>query len=207
MKVALLAYHKNINTLYPKEWIEEYKQSILNQTAKDVSIFEQNYGNDNYRIFDNSYFESVPMPTFVHALNYLIKKVLSGGYDGIFNTNCDDYFSLDRIEKQLFFIEQGYDIVSSNFSLVQDGVIIKTHSFEKLDLALELSNNHNPICHPVVGYSRNFLLNNSYVPEQQPLEDMMLWQRTVKKYKFIILPDVLCYHRIHDNAVCRSENR
>lgn len=206
MKVALLAYHKNINSIYPKEWIEEYKQSILNQTYKEFDIYELCYGGTE-RIFEDSHYQAIPCPSFVVALNYLL-EMLRDEYDCILNTNCDDVYALNRIEKQLPLIEQGYDIVSSNFSLLQDGATIKVHSFEKLDIALELSNNHNLICHPVVAYSKNFLLKNKYVPEQQPLEDLMLWQRSIKNgYKFKILPETLCFHRLHSNSVCQSENR
>src|SRR5688572_16181578 len=205
MKKALLVYNKNLSSIYPAKWIEEFKHSIDNQTDKDFEILEINYGSGPERIFGNSQFELRAYPSFVYALNYLLDVCNVAGYDCVFNTNVDDTYALDRIEKQAKLIEEGYDIVSSNFSLVEDDVITHTHKFENLNLPLELSNNHNPICHPVVAYSKNFLRNNRYVPEQQPLEDMMLWQRTVKKYKFVILPDVLCYHRLHSNSVCENE--
>lgn len=204
MNAAVVVYHKNLYDIYQERWVKEFKHSILNQTNKEFEIHELAYDGSSNRIFENSNYESKEFPTFVYALNYLLES-FRNDYDCIFNTNCDDTYALDRIEKQLLYIEQGYDIVSSNFSLVEDDKIIKTHSFEKLDIALELSNNHNCICHPVVAYSKNFLMNNRYVPEQIPLEDLMLWQRTVKKFNFIILPDVLCYHRLHEQSVCQNE--
>jgi hypothetical protein len=123
------------------------------------------------------------------------------------NSNVDDVYALDRLEKQLPYIEASYDIVSSNFALTRDGEIVHRHEFHTMDLPIELSNNNNLICHPTVIYSKNFWKNNRYVPECQPLEDLMLWQRTVNKYAFFIHPDILLYHRLHDNSVCQSDNK
>lgn len=207
MKIALLVYHSNIENLYPKEWIEEFRRSIINQTYQDFVILEMNYGGDEFRIFETSAFESVKMPTFVHALNYLLDKSFGSGYKFAFNHNVDDIYSHERIEKQLPYLEAGFDIVSANFSLLQDSKIIKEHEFHNLNIVKELSVNHNCLCHPLIGYSKQFWENNRYVPEQMPLEDMMLWQRSVNKFKFIILKDNLLLHRIHSNAVCRSDNK
>lgn len=207
IRTALISYHKNATTLYDPKWIEEYKYSILNQTYKDFDIFELEYSGGDFRIFENSNYHSKQFPSFVYALNYLLDCLFFMGYDCVANSNIDDTFSLDRLEKQLPYIEQGFDIVSSNFSLTKDNEVVHRHSFEKMDLPLELSNNNNLICHPAVIYSANFWKNNRYNPEQLPLEDLMLWQRTVNKYKFFIHPDILLYHRLHGNSVCQSENR
>lgn len=206
-RTALICYHKNVEKLYEPKWIEEYKYSVLNQTYKDFDLFELEYSGGNYRIFDSSNYHSKEFPSFVYALNYLLDCIFFMGYDCVANSNADDTFSLDRLEKQIPYIEQGFDLVSSNFALVQDNKIIHRHYFDKLDLPLELSNNNNIICHPSVIYSKRFWEKNRYVPESQPLEDLMLWQRAIKTNKFFIHPDILLYHRIHDNSVCNSDNR
>lgn len=208
MKAAILSYHKNVNKIYPKDWIEDYRLTILNQTKKDLPIFEMNYGGGEERLFSHSYFESVSMPTFVHALNYLLDKVFSGGFDCAGNTNVDDIYSLNWVEKSLPYIKKGYDIVSCNFHLFNEDGIYHTHHFDKLNIERELEKNHNVICHPGIFYSRKFWRNgNRYIPEEQPVEDRELWKRSIKNYNFIIIPEHLVYHRVHDNAVCRSNNR
>lgn len=204
ISTAVICYHKSLFKIYKDEWIKDFRYSILNQTNNDFDIYELDYGGGVNHIFEKSNYQSKEFPSFVYALNYLLEQ-LRDKYDCVLNTNVDDYYSIDRVEKQVKQIQHGFDIVSSNFSLVEDDKVIKTHAFDKLDIALELSNNHNVICHPSVCYSKNFLMNNRYVPEQQPLEDMMLWQRTVNKFNFIILPDVLCYHRLHEQSVCQNE--
>lgn len=207
MKVALVSYHKNALSLYKKEWIDQYRESILCQRYKPVDIYELEYGGGDGRIFKNSNYHSKEFPSFVYGLNYLLDCLFFMGYDFVLNSNCDDYYALDWVEKELAVAMKGYDIVSSNFALIKDDVITETHYFDKLDIQLELSNNHNIIAHPAVCYSKKFWEKNRYVPSQQPLEDLMLWQRAIKNSKFIILPDILLFHRLHPNSVCQSENK
>lgn len=210
MRVALLAYHANLKKLYPKEWIKEYKESILNQTHKEIDIFEINYSGTKERIFKTSHFESIKMPTFIHALNRLLDRVFALGYECIANSNVDDIFSTERIKKQVPYVMSGYDIVASNFTRKYEDKKVNNigyHYFDKLDIKKELSQNHNIVAHPCVTYSRNYIKHNRYIPEEQPYEDMKLWQRTIDDYNFIILPDFLFTHRIHNNSVCRSNNK
>lgn len=200
MKIALICYHKNTGQ-YPKEWIDAFRESIHNQSHKDFDIFDMDYGGGKERIFQSA-FHSKEFLTFAHAMNYLIDFCFESGYDYVLNTNCDDLYNLNRIEKQYTYMQLGYDVISSNFSLISDDKIVHTHYFDKLDVKAELYKNHNIICHPVVAISKKFWENNRYIPEEIPFEDLKLWQRSLKSgHKFIILPETLCYHRLHNNSV------
>lgn len=208
MKSAIIVYHKNIKKIYEPQWIKNFKDSIESQTINDLPIFEMNYGGEQDQIFEHSYFESVNMPSFINALNYLLDKVFSGGFTAVFNSNCDDEYHPKWIEKTLPYIKAGYDIVSCNFHLMNDDGIYHTHNFERLNIERELSRNHNIICHPGVCYSKAFWdRGNRYVPSEGPYEDLKLWQRSIRNSRFIVIPDHLVYHRVHENSVCKSENR
>lgn len=207
MRIALLVYHKNAKNIYPAHWLEQFKHSILNQTYKGFEIFEVEYGNGDYRIFEESDYESKELPTFVDAMNYLLDKCFSLGYDYCLNTNVDDIFDIYRVEKQLPFMRLKIDVISSNFSLIKDDIITHTHSFENLNIAIELNRDNNVICHPVVAISKAYWKDHRYFPDQVPTEDLQLWQRGIKNGNtFVILPDVLCLHRLHSNSVCQNEN-
>ena len=207
-KVAVLAYHKNLKSIYPDDWISRYYSSIKAQTFQGFEIYEFNYGGDNERIFENSFFESFPYPTFVHALNYLLDKVFSGGYDVVFNTNVDDHYREDWMELLLADVKRGYDLVSCNFCLFRDRSIFKYHQFHKLDILKELEKGHNPVAHPAVAYTKKFWEENRYDPNEIPFEDLELWKRALKSgSKIFINEQNLLFHRIHSNAVCRSNNR
>ena len=86
MRTALISFHKNIGR-YPIEWIEKYRDSIINQTNKDFDIFELNYGGGEERIFENSKFISLNLNDHAQAHNYLLERCFSLGYDLILNTN------------------------------------------------------------------------------------------------------------------------
>jgi len=208
--VALLCYHKNLTKLYPKKWIDDYRSSILLQTVQDFFILEMNYGGGSERIFSNSIFQSEEMPTFVHALNDLLDICAGSECDAVFNSNVDDIYMRDWMQVQMPYMKDGYDVVGSNFSLKYEKPIIKPpkyHYFDKLNIKKELDKDHNVMGHPGISYSKSFIKENRYVPEEQPYEDMKLWQRTIDKYNFKIVPEHLFIHRIHDNAVCRSDNK
>ena len=203
MKIALLCYHKNISTLYPHEWIEQFRNSIQNQTYKDFDILELCYGSGGERIFEESQYIMKQCETFVHGMNYLIQLAIEKGYDYVINTNVDDLYSPHRIERQLPYLQEGYDIVSSNFMLIRaDGTNYLRQEFDELNLEVELQKSHNIIAHPSVCYSKNFFTKCEYRPEDIPREDLFLWQRAIKEeMKFKIVPEILLYHRLHGNMV------
>lgn len=206
--IALICYHKNAQILYPQRWIDEFKHSIVNQSFKDFKILEVEYGGGNYRVFEDSIYESITLPTFVHAMNYLLDKCFKEGYYAVGNLNLDDYYDVCRLEKQLFYIRHGWDIVSSNFALIKDDKPVLVHRFERLNIREELAHNHNIVCHPAVMYSRRFIEKYKYDPSLVPLEDLKLWQRAIEGgMKFKIAPEVLCFHRLHPESVCNSNNR
>lgn len=209
MKVALLCYHKNAETIYQKEWIDHYRESIMKQTHHTFQIFEFNYGGGPYRIFEKSYFESFPYPTFAHSLNYLLDKVFSSGYDAVFNSNVDDFYKNNWVQKLLPCIEAGNDLVSCNFTLISEsGQTIKAHEFHGYNIGQELGKDHNIICHPGVCYTKKFWEKNRYIPDEMPLEDLKLWQRGIAQgMRFFIHQENLVFHRLHDQSVCKSENK
>lgn len=207
MKVALISYHKNAHKIYPQEWIEAYSNSILSQTVQP-DIHELCYGGTGLVFWKSKFFKIKNFNTFVHAMNWMLDELFSDGYDCVANSNLDDVYDKEWIEKSIKYIGKGYDLVSCNFHLIdKDGKVYHTHNFEKLNIEEELKKNHNVICHPGVLYSKNFWERNRYIPEEIPFEDRELWKRAIKNSKFFIQPEHLVFHRVHDNSVCNSENR
>lgn len=192
---SVIVFHKNVDK-YPKDWILTFCGSILNQTFQDFDILELNYGGGEERLFACSDFESIEMENHAEAMNYLIDKSFRSGYTHVFNTNVDDWYTLDRFEKQIKY--KDFDVVSSNFTLVDEftGNAYHTHYFNKMNIKRELDKGHNVICHPVVMISKNWW--KPYDPKDIPFEDMRAWQRGGN---FVILPDVLCFHRVHKKSV------
>lgn len=214
MKAAAIVYHKNIKSIYKEEWIEKSFGSILNQTYKDFSIYELNYGNDDlklYREFVNNkkyHYYQIEMQNHVEAMNFLIDECLKDGCDIVFNNNLDDINHKNRFKIQAKFIENGFDIVSSNFIHIDDvGIEVRKMKFDSVDIQYEFNKGNNVICHPSVCYSKNFLLKNRYNPTEIPQEDFLLWKKTLKNYKFHICSDYLLNYRLHSNQVTKINNK
>jgi len=215
MKVAVILYHKNITSLYRKEWIEKSFNSILEQSFQNFTIYELNYGNDDFKLYreyttdKNYHYYKIEKKNHAEAMNFLIDECIKDGFDVVFNTNLDDISHKDRFAIQLKYIESGYDIVSSNFIYIdgEDKETIKM-TFSGVDIKHELSVNNNVICHPGVCYSRKYLENNRYITTEIPEEDLRLWKRTVNDYKFFICSEYLINYRIHNNQITKQfENK
>jgi len=216
MKIGVIFFHKNIKNIYKESWIKKSVKSILDQTYVDISLYEINYGGDEFSLKD--YFPEENRPwifiseekqNHAEAMNFVLDKAFNDGCNFIFNTNLDDYYSLNRIEKQLEYLTTGYDIVSSDFCYIQeisddnDAVTFHKNIRQFGPVSLNLERNHNVIAHPSVAYSRKFWDDgNKYNPDEIPREDLLLWKRSISNGgKFIIHPDVLLFYRLHQNQI------
>lgn len=199
MRTALICFHKNIGR-YPKEWIDLYRDSILNQTFRDFSILELNYGGTEERIFGNSHFISLKLKDHAEAHNYLLDCAFyEFDYDFVLNTNVDDKYPLDRVEIQIKNFDPEFSVISGNYTSFNEEISeINTTSFHTMDIEREFLKNHNIISHPACGYSRKMLeYKESLLSEQIPSDDFQMWKRLLGKgAKFKILPNVLMFYRI-----------
>lgn len=212
MKLAWIVFHKNVYA-YNRKWIDDYVNSVYNQTIngkaavenKLIDVWEINYGNGNERLFPESKFYRKNFKNHALAHNFILDEVFANGYSYAFNSNCDDCYSDDRIEQQLPYCKRGFDIISSNHSIIDVENNILTHDiqFSKMDVGLEMSKNHNIVSHPSVVYSKNFWTHCPKLnPNLIPVDDRELWKWGLfHGYKFVIVPQTLCYYRVHADSV------
>jgi hypothetical protein len=208
VKAAVIIFHKNIDSYYPKEWWMKCYDTIRGQYNAVFDVFELDYGGSGRQTYEGSNFRSEPLGNHAMAHNYLLDWVFSLDYDCAFNVNVDDWYALGRFETQLPYIEQGYDVVSSNFYRVNDDESVRQpFTFHHRDMVAEARREHNILAHPVLCYSRYFWENcDKLDPKDIPFDDFILWKKSYKKgiFKFIILPDYLLFQRIHENNVSRK---
>ncbi len=201
-ELALIIFHKNVKQ-YPKKWITECVNSIRNQTYQKFDVFELDYGGGTEQIYTGSKFYNNICKDHSEAHNIMSDYVFSLGYKYVLNSNVDDYYSSDRIERQVPYLKDGYDVISSNFVRInEDSKEIGRTYFDSLDIEEEAKKDHNIIAHPVCAYSKHFWDNCSKLrSEEIPKDDFELWKRSYKDFKFVILPYYLLFHRIHSNKV------
>lgn len=209
MKAAVIFYHKNILSIYKREWIDKCIASIKSQTLKEFDVFELNYGDTNDKFCEgvrkNYVFLKVPLKNHTYAMNFLISHVFSLGYDMVFNTNMDDYYDSTRFVKQAQKVKQGYDLISSNFYYMDRNKIIRSMKMTSCgDIGDNLFKDHNLIAHPVICMSKTFWHVNLRYNDMLGYEDLDLWKRAYKAgKKFFILVDFLLYYRLHANQVTK----
>jgi hypothetical protein len=208
MKIGIVFFHKNLDKIYKKEWVDQCIESIKNQTIKNISYYEIDYGDSNTNISGAENFYSEQKANYADAMNYIISKAFEDGCNYVFNTNMDDYYHPQRIEKQIYYLEKGFDIVSSDFKYIDSEGNFKwnmIHSIYNQQIKKELDDNHNVIAHPAVGYGKDFWKSNKYDIEKTPEEDLDLWKRSINSgFKFFIVPEILLTYRIHDTQVSKK---
>ena len=206
MKAAVIIFHRDIGK-YPVSWVDQCFASVRDQTFKNFDVFEFDYGGTFCHSYYKSTFDSFELLTHAHAHNHLLDWVFSMDYDCAFNVNIDDYYALDRFEKQTVAIRDGADVVSSNFIRFnhEGQPNVRYLEFHKLDPVKEAKKGHNIIAHPVCCYSRKFWLNCTRLnPAEIPQDDFELWKRSYGKFNFVILPDYLLYQRIHEFNISKK---
>ena len=215
MKIAVLLFHSNIKLIYKQRWIDVCLDSIINQTYNDFIFYEINYGGDDYSVLDGkkikqkSKFWNSKKENHAEAMNFLLDKTCEDDCDLVFNVNLDDFYHLRRFEIQIAAAKLGYDIISSDFSYIEevedvyDLTILNINVGQHKDIKNTLKNDINIIAHPCVCYSKNFIKNNRYNTNIIPEEDWDLWKRTCDNYKFCIIDEVLLYYRKHDKQITK----
>lgn len=213
-KIGVIFFHKNITNIYKPRWIEKCVRSIVDQTNQEFKIYEINYGGEDFSII-KEYFPSFRRHKFIsektenhaEAMNIIIDIAFKDGCEYVFNTNVDDYYRNDRIEKQMEFLKSGYDVVASDFCYIteegdDDIFVVNKYIKSYGDIESNLKIGHNLIAHPVVAFTKDFWKNNRYNPEEIPGEDLLLWCRAISEgYKFYIHDDVLLNYRLHENQI------
>lgn len=211
-KLGVVFYHKNILDIYSPLWVKKSVESMLNQKGPQFKIYEVNYGGDNYSVLEGTQhnretdFYSKEFDNHAQAMNFILDRAFEDGCDFVFNTNLDDYYSGDRIQKQLEVLSQGYDLVSSNFCYIEgdghDDQILKYLTVSEGKIKDDFEKNSNSIAHPSVVYSKNFWAHNRYVDSEIPEEDFLLWKRALENgFSFKICPEYLLFYRLHKSQV------
>ncbi|MBU6430028.1 MAG: hypothetical protein KGR26_13520, partial [Cyanobacteria bacterium REEB65] len=190
-------------------WVARCIESMRDQTVKDLLVFELDYGavaDPGEPLFEDAWaYWHWPMVNHADAMNFLLDQAfVVSQCDYVFNTNIDDWYDPRRIEVQLQHLKNGADLVSSNFTWVGPrDEIGDTLLFHDRDIPRELRRGHNVLCHPSIAFSRNFWRDCSrYRNDELPAEDLALWQREMHRCKYVITPEVLCFHRHHSGSVC-----
>lgn len=167
-------------SLYLEEWIN----SVLNQTYKNLEIIIVNDHSTDNSLEIISKFKDKRIKIINlkknHGVAYCRNKgVDKSSGDYICYIDSDDYWNLDKIEKQLFFIKDKAFIYSS-YSYLKNGKIHKAKVPEKINYKQALKN--TTIFTSTVMFNMSFLNKDDiYMPDIRRGQDTATWWQVLKK--------------------------
>ncbi len=212
MKLGIILYHKDIYKIYQEAWVRKCLDSLKAQTVQDFTVYELCYSRDRQQLWPGSNFSHIPMPNHIFAQNHTLDKAFLDDCDVVANVNLDDAYSPKRLELQLKAVQEGYDLISTNFEHIEDINGVDTHVrnmiFHDRDLKYELGIDHNVLCHSVILYTKKFWEDHKYYNEDEVgFEDLTMWKKALANgCKIKILPEILCHYRLSDKQTSKIYN-
>lgn len=196
------------------DYIDDAIKSILNQTYQNIEfliVLEytdiqqelykklKNYNDKRIKIIVND-----KKLGLAESLNVGLKKA-NGKY--IARMDDDDISELNRIEKQVAFLEKNKDI-----GIV--GTFMKFFSSSNLICKLPVDNEElkvkclykTPLFHPTIMFRSDELIKNNFSYNDVYAEDYDLWSRVVSKMKISNIEECLYNYRLcNDNKSLQNE--
>jgi glycosyltransferase involved in cell wall biosynthesis len=191
------------------QFIDKSLESIQNQTFSDLEcIIVYGASSDNTYSILNNYaskdkrFRIIPglEKGLAHDLNLAINCTDS---KYIFRLDADDIAAKDRIDVQLKYLVNGYDIVGSNVQYFGSFHFLKSNYPLNKEGIKFYSLFRNPFAHPSICFKRD--LNLYYDPEYNGLEDYELWIRCLQhpELNIINVEESLTNYRVHKLQVTK----
>ena len=220
MKICCVIYHSKIFTTYKEEWIIECLKSIYLQTYKKYDIIELCYDesdNSLIKMFKDTglfktnrfFFLNKKMENNIEAENYIFNYAFNKlNYDVCININVDDIYDNERFELQLKKIEEGYDIVSSNYKIFQN------YEGEKYEREIKITKKFKDEYEERLFYCKMIIEKKITIPFSSFTITKKAWNLVKKvlypeplylchnilskKIKIHTCEKILLYHRIHN---------
>lgn len=204
------------------KYLKESIESILEQSYANIEFIIIDDGStdnskkiiEDYKKIDNRIiFVSRENKGLVNSLNEAIELATS---KYIFRMDADDIAHLRRIERQLFYLERGYDLVASQIEIFGENVqsdkskkiIEKSKNIEmKEKLDDHLFRIGGFLCHPTIAFTKDLIEKiGKYHDKCELAEDLELYMRCInKEARAIKIPEVLLSYRVNNNSKSESE--
>ena len=223
MKVCCVIYHSKIFSTYKEDWVLECLKSVYLQTYTKYDIIEMCYDQSDFSLIrmlkDKGLFKKNKLIFLnkecvdnIESENYIFNYAFNKlKYDVCININIDDIYDNDRFMLQIKKIEEGYDIVSSDYKIFQN------HEGEKYEREVKISKEFKDDYEERLYYCKMMiekkvtlpfscftfnkkswnLINKVMFPEQLYLCKNIL----SKKIKIHTCNKFLLYHRIHNKQI------
>ncbi len=196
-------------------YLEECLESIYKQTYQNFEVLAWDNGSiDNSIIILKKWIPNLMPGRVVTDCPLPLNECLSAMVEMSSTPFCarmdgDDICELNRLEKQVLFLESNPDVVavgSQVRKLSSDGILG--------DIYFELPQTHEAIVlrmirlwsmwHPSVIFCREAVIKAGNYSDEKPIEDYGLWMRLASIGRLANLPDSLLKYRIHEKSITTS---
>ncbi len=195
------------------EFLRETMDSILDQTYEEFEFLIINDGSTDSSVNIIESYEDERIRLIHNPENLGLIKTLNKGIETahgkyIVRMDADDIAEKNRIETQVNFMENNYDVAvagSNGMMFLSNKPMIKKptdfptrYSEIRCKLLFE-----SPIMHPAVIMRKSVLLENNYRyrDEYKATEDYGLWMEIAKDNKIVNIPQKLLRYRIVSSSV------
>lgn len=195
------------------EFLKEAIDSILDQTYEEFEFLIINDGSTDSSVNIIESYEDERIKLIHNTENVGLIKTLNKGIElaqgkYIVRMDADDISEIDRVEVQLNFMENNYDVAVAGSNVVifsSEKPLIKkltdfptTFSEIRCKLLFE-----SPIMHPAVIMRKDVLLENNYRyrDEYKDTEDYELWLEIAKNHRIVNISKKLLRYRIVSNSI------
>ncbi len=179
-------------------------QSVLNQTYKNWELILIDDGSKDSSLEIAKKFQSNNIKVVSDGKNKGLAvrlnestKLACGKYYA--RMDADDIMDVDRVEKQVFYLEThpDIDVVGSDVYVIDkdNSIIGKTQTAIMDPCQVEHILKGGMFVHPSVMGKRQWFLNHPYDEKLIRMQDKGLWLRTVNSSKFHIMPDKFLFYR------------
>lgn len=203
-----------------EEFVEKAVLSAVNQTYKNIQFIVIDDGSkDNspailQKLQDqyNFYLECRTNHGLVKTLNYALKNIATGKYVCVLDS--DDYFVLDKIEKQVAMMELHPECglcysplyyIDANDTLISDVIDEKNTKTGYLFEEFFRGDFHIPDGGVLIPL--RVFQEIGYYDEDVVLEDYQLWFKILYKYPACYINKHLTYYRTHSSNVSNNEHQ
>ncbi|MDJ8926936.1 glycosyltransferase family 2 protein [Clostridium perfringens] len=203
-----------------EKYLREAIESILKQTYKNIEFIIIDDGSKDKSLsiikeylFDKriKFLENKSNKGLIYSLNRGIEES-KGKY--IARMDCDDIANLNRIEKQVQYMEENIDVIllGSSVNFIFEGIpflkkkVNSQVNYEKIKIMTMFQCTFS---HPTVILRKEYLLKNNlrYEEKYKNAEDYGLWTNLIPFSHSSNLKEVLLNYRILKSSVTRKANR
>lgn len=206
---------KKISVIIPmhnsSKHIEECLESVINQTYKNIEIIvvddlSQDNSLELVRNFNDNRIKIIELEENVGAANSRNKGIEEALGDYICFLDSDDYWVLDKLERQVKFMEENsYTFIYGGYLYLKNGRKKKAKVPKQLNYK-QLLKNHAIFTSTVMLNMDKLSKEDIYMPNIRKGQDTATWWKILKKgITAYGITDVLAIYRVGEKSISSNK--